>query len=153
MWTRIAKWFASYIDSFMLPMIFVWEQSLLPCSSRIPNESDMAQSNQSKIISHVSNANNNNSHEIFPIVGWDTKGTHVQHQQGARLTKEMDNINYMHIVNTPQPRSRAMSINIEDMKQNIYTDQPGTLPVVSTQCNRYIWCGAKWMTTSSLSNW
>ena len=91
--------------------------SKLPCNSRLPNKSNMAQGNQSLILCYMAHANSNHSHKVVPRVAQTQKGHMQQNRQGVQSTKEPINDQDTHMVHTPQQHLREISVNIKDMKQ------------------------------------
>ena len=73
--------------------------------------------------------------KYFPKLDETQKGQRWQQRQGVQSTKENNDINNMHIPHMPQTRSREISINIDDMKLIMYSDQTGKFLVVSSQGN------------------
>ena len=60
---------------------------VLPCNSRFPIECNMAQSNQSRVLCHMTNADGNSSHEVFPRVRQNTERTHEAEQAESKTNK------------------------------------------------------------------
>ena len=77
--------------------------------------------------------------EKYFLESEETQKEHMQQQwQGVQLTKEQDDRTNMHTVHSTQFRTRDIHVKKKDMKQLMYTDKTGQIPVVSSQGNRYI---------------
>ena len=91
-----------------------------------------------QVFCYITNGNSNNSHEVFPRVGQNIKRTYETEQAVTTIKKANRRRNrYMHGL-FMQTWAWKISVNIEDMKHIMYTDQTWWFPVMSSQGNRHI---------------
>ena len=74
----------------------------------------------------------------FPKSPETQKGHMMQQQQGVQSMQEKEDKDDKNIFHVPQPRSKEISVNIDDIKNIMCIKQTGKLLVVSSQENIYI---------------
>ena len=108
--------------------------SILPCSGRVPNKTNMAVSNLKGFLCNMATVNKKPINKYSPETTETSEGHMQQQRQGISSTKPKNNTSHQ------QQGRKEWDIysQVCKMKQIMYIDHIGAFPIRSSQGNRYL---------------